>query len=664
MAKNKKTNKVQQLLSPENYIRQRARSLPIYECIINDDWKTSGTAHMVIVRKHINGSLTLAIYMVDLLCLGVRDTYYRFNISTDDYHDLLDIMSESMNMQKVDYVLVHNIVLAAAEFAKDLGFKPHKEFTATTQYMLDEDTEEIELIEIECGRNDKPLFIKTDVFTESESQRITNQLEKAVGKGNFDVIYGSEEEMDFEDTASSELDAIDFKYAQMTPKERYALFLEITKDGLDNIPDEMYQPLIILTDNIYLRDVCDDDTVEALVKKWQAELDTDIDKDTFTAESLGLKAHRQITRQESEELDKIYSLVADMGGKVLEKIEKLKDKWGEMPFVYYMETQELEKDDFDKYLAKLDQYSALYPNYPFFKIEKKKASLLVEKENPELIAFEEIFPNRTSITQAEEFEFQMTKLQSIVQRNNTNELEAMAIVCENLQLTGSYHESLHLFLSLARIGQLMKHFGDNSDKKRNHKSPTTYQFKIQLKNISKPTVWRRMLVASDMTFNDFHIAIQIAFGWETAHLYCFSPSGYGSSPKIESSELEPLDGSSMDALETELREIFDHEKQKFTYLYDFGDNWIHEITLEKILPDSHIEVPQILKGKGTCPPEDCGGQWGYAELRETLANKKHPAHKETREWLGLKRGQEWDAEDFPLDERQQILAQCFAPNKR
>jgi len=61
----------------------------------------------------------------------------------------------------------------------------------------------------------------------------------------------------------------------------------------------------------------------------------------------------------------------------------------------------------------------------------------------------------------------------------------------------------------------------------------TFQFKIQLQNVSKPTVWRRVLVPSEITFDDFHYIIQDAFGWESEHLYSFSPSGYGSSPLIE-----------------------------------------------------------------------------------------------------------------------------------
>ncbi len=664
MAKSKKTNKVQQLLSPENYIRQRGRSLPIYECLVNDDWKMSGTVHVVIARKHVSGNLTLGMYLVDLLCLGVRDTHYRFNTSPDDYHDLLDMMSESLNMKKVDYVLVHNILLTAVEFAGDLGFKPCKDFTSITQHLLDEDTDDIELMEIECGRNGKPVFIKTDLFTESESQLIINQLEKSVGKLNFDIIYGLDgEEMDLEDEEASEYHRIDAEYDQMTSEERRASFLEITKNGLDAIPEGMHQRLHILTDNIYLHDVCDDDTVELLLEKWEAETKMKIAEDPFTAESLGVNPDRQISEQEVKQLDELFALTEDNESKALKEIDKLKKSWGEMPFLYYLEIKTLERGDFKKYLAKLDEYSALFPYYSLLKIEKLKAEILASKAPSELLSFEETFSSRTSITEMEMFEFLMSKLHAVLHRKNVNELEAMGVLLEDLILSEKYDGPMRLFLSLVRVNHLIKYFrNEEQDVKLSNRLSATYQFKIQLKNVSNPTVWRRMLVPCDLTFDDFHIAIQVAFGWEMSHLYFFSPSGYHSSPMIESSEFESLDNDGLDSLKTELNEIFDHEKQKFVYLYDSGDDWIHEITLEKILPDEHAAIPQILKGKGACPPEDCGGAWGYAELKQVLVDKKHPEHKEMRAWLGMKRGEEWDAERFLMDQHQQILNKCFDPN--
>ena len=191
----------------------------------------------------------------------------------------------------------------------------------------------------------------------------------------------------------------------------------------------------------------------------------------------------------------------------------------------------------------------------------------------------------------------------------------------------------------------------------------TYQFKIELKDISNPKVWRRIQVPSQYSFEEFHKVIQFAFGWEFSHLYFFSPKGYNSRPMIEinyeefvdAENYEMLDRDSLDAETTLLSDIFVSEKQKFTYLYDSGDDWKHQITLEKILTDVEIEKPILLKGEGACPPEDCGGPWGYEMLKVTLADKKHPEHKDMKEWLGLRPRENWDAAAFDLEAHQDVI---------
>ena len=193
----------------------------------------------------------------------------------------------------------------------------------------------------------------------------------------------------------------------------------------------------------------------------------------------------------------------------------------------------------------------------------------------------------------------------------------------------------------------------------------TYQFKIKLKDIYYPIVWRRVLVPSDFTFEEFNEVIQIAFGWENMHMYFFSPKGYRSKPMIESvPELneffEMINEGYLNVETTLLSEIFVSEKMKFTYIYDYGDDWNHQITLEKILTNDEIEKPVLLKGEGACPPEDSGGPYGYSMLKEKLADKKHPDHKDMKEWMGLRPRQNWDAAAFDLEAYQQYFNDCFS----
>lgn len=177
----------------------------------------------------------------------------------------------------------------------------------------------------------------------------------------------------------------------------------------------------------------------------------------------------------------------------------------------------------------------------------------------------------------------------------------------------------------------------------------TFQFKIQLKNISHPPVWRRVLVPFHFSFYKFHLVIQDAFGWGNYHMFQFSPNGFGSYPTIKEPFEDDEDDDCMDAADTEIGDIFKAEGRKFTYIYDFGDTWEHKIILEKIIPDK-TTIADCIAGKGTCPPEDCGGPWGYMNMIEILKDPENPEYAEMKEWLGLDEGEEWDLNAFDVKE--------------
>ena len=181
----------------------------------------------------------------------------------------------------------------------------------------------------------------------------------------------------------------------------------------------------------------------------------------------------------------------------------------------------------------------------------------------------------------------------------------------------------------------------------------TFQFKIQLKDIINPPVRRRLLVPGQFTFLRLHKAIQSAFGWQDYHLSQFSPKGYTSYPVIvlpseDDDEMYLRNEPKLHAAKTKLNEIFTEPKQKFTYIYDFGDDWRHQITLEKIMDEKLLRA-ECMAGKGACPPEDCGGAWGYVNLKEILSDPKHPEHGEMKEWPGLGPKEKWDPETFDLE---------------
>ncbi len=147
----------QQQLSPQQYIRTRARKLPIGNCYINSEWKESGMANIIVTRKHTNGNYTFGFYLVDLFAFGTKDTFYNFNVGEDVIKDLL-ARGQDQDIIQIDYTLAHNIIYGANAFAEDHDFKLHRDFNLT-QYILEEDNEDIDLIEIEFGKDGELLII-------------------------------------------------------------------------------------------------------------------------------------------------------------------------------------------------------------------------------------------------------------------------------------------------------------------------------------------------------------------------------------------------------------------------------------------------------------------------------------------------------------------------
>ncbi|MFT4222314.1 plasmid pRiA4b ORF-3 family protein [Dysgonomonas sp.] len=186
-----------------------------------------------------------------------------------------------------------------------------------------------------------------------------------------------------------------------------------------------------------------------------------------------------------------------------------------------------------------------------------------------------------------------------------------------------------------------------------------FQFKVQIKGITKPPVWRKVSIPDNFTFLDFHYIIQIAFGWENTHLFEFRDQEYQSNIRIGIPYDDFFDpdfaAQTKDASHIGLSAVFNEAGQKLLYVYDFGDSWVHEITLESVT-DGKQKAAVCLSGKGACPPEDCGGVWGYEDIKhifETAPGSKQA--NDCRKWLGLKKKDIWDAKFFNIDDVNTIL---------
>jgi hypothetical protein len=159
--------------------------------------------------------------------------------------------------------------------------------------------------------------------------------------------------------------------------------------------------------------------------------------------------------------------------------------------------------------------------------------------------------------------------------------------------------------------------------------PVSFQLRIELEEV-EPLVWRRLLVPGHLGLAKLHDVLRTAMGWSNSHLHCFSIGGerYGMLLEGDDDELYE-DESGL----TVLAALGGHGG--FSYEYDFGDSWEHNVTIEDTtMSRLGLKHAVCLGGENACPPEDCGGAGGYAELLTAIADPSHEEHEDLLEWLG------------------------------
>jgi len=166
---------------------------------------------------------------------------------------------------------------------------------------------------------------------------------------------------------------------------------------------------------------------------------------------------------------------------------------------------------------------------------------------------------------------------------------------------------------------------------------TIYQFKITLQDI-EPRIWRRILVPADYTFWDLHVAIQDAMGWWDAHLHAFE---FPDQELYEDMVIGIPEEDFFDEPETlpgwqfHIKDLFQEPGANALYEYDYGDSWLHLVEFEGEMPRTKGQrYPQCIDGARKCPPEDCGGVYGYLRMLEVISNPEHEEYDEMLTWLG------------------------------
>ena len=167
-----------------------------------------------------------------------------------------------------------------------------------------------------------------------------------------------------------------------------------------------------------------------------------------------------------------------------------------------------------------------------------------------------------------------------------------------------------------------------------------YRLKVTLRDV-QPPVWRRIEVPGNVTLAELHSILQTVMCWLDSHLHEFEVNGveYGVPDGGWDDDEKVRDESKV-----RLSKVAD-EGTKIRYTYDFGDNWRHDVVVEKVSPaEDGVRYPRCLAGERAAPPEDIGGEPGYEEFVEAMADPAHQDHEHYRQWIG----RDWDPEFFQV----------------
>lgn len=447
-----------QILSPENYIRQRARNLPLYKCFINEEWEDTHMAQIIISRRHQNGNVTFCAYLVDTGCLGIKDTFFNFNVPDYELEEMIEDINESEPMVETDYNLAHNIIHAAWEFADEIGFKPHKDFLSITQYMLEEDTDDIPIIEIECGDEDgKPLYVQGPSDTDARVNQIVNQLEK-LGEGNYTVVLATDdwdEESFFDADEFNFLDGYSNEYEQNGLRENIEIFFDLYNSIED--PDQNQQaPILlrkleILTDVLYDEIVSEEEREEWLDKWDEEEENLPFSEVEFFPESLGLTKEHTFTEEDAQRLEEMDD--------VEEIYEFVKERWGEIPYALYLEALK----NFDNSKEDTEKRLNRFPEYSLFKIDHLLSKTLEdEATEEECLNYKEIFKNREKIAMFEYSRYLALKFNYFISTLNLAAIDSFYLSLYDLPDDETNAPAqLNAFVLLARINALRTYIVQN-----------------------------------------------------------------------------------------------------------------------------------------------------------------------------------------------------------
>jgi hypothetical protein len=194
----------------------------------------------------------------------------------------------------------------------------------------------------------------------------------------------------------------------------------------------------------------------------------------------------------------------------------------------------------------------------------------------------------------------------------------------------------------------------SAKKKPARKAPapeSIYTIRVALQYL-KPEIWREFLVPDNLTLGDLHQVLYRVMGWQGYHMHLFHLGSRTERTYYSTQDMLANSSNTLHEDSVILRDILTRKGTTFTYEYDMGDSWFHDVSVVKISPfDPSVRLPLCTAGERACPPEDCGSFPGYENILRALKKPKSADDRELLNWLG-----EFDPEHFSVDEVNLLLA--------
>lgn len=170
-----------------------SREVPINECLINPSWRENGLATILLSRRQPDGQIVFGVYMVDILCLGLKNTFCNADVSELEYKtEVQPRMNQNQEMVECSIPLAHHIIYGSIEFASQFGFKPHKDFKLSRHVLDDRDSIQPCTENVEFGKDGEPMFVSGPY---DDVEYVMKKLTSEAGEGNFSFITGFDENL-------------------------------------------------------------------------------------------------------------------------------------------------------------------------------------------------------------------------------------------------------------------------------------------------------------------------------------------------------------------------------------------------------------------------------------------------------------------------------------